>query len=366
MLLREVPQRADDLADAVPPFLQGLTEFLEPVLCLRRSLPVGGVQRLFQMLQGVPAVQHLGRAWKRFLAEAPIVRRAVGDEHNLKVRTKTETVLRFCDHIPLQGHFPGLRHPAVAHSTQARPGCIVQRNRSRRRLPEARWPWRIPLPGRAVFLAHPEHGAINGNRHCHRLRRDPLLDPDCLQRAILHHVPGRTHRRRKVVQRRRRRLHPAQFLEQPLAILHRRQRKGKRSLPGGKGRPELADQAEPRIRRKHRSAVAAPILAPLIAHPAEGTHQLPRRLPGAVIHRAIQNQTVPALVQFLDRRAQQGAAHPVQRSRNRPLIRFRTVLTSRIRQRQRQKLGAKGLQRCIQTRDQLRARGSGLGRRKRQ
>ena len=40
MLLREVSQRADDLADAVLPFLQGLAERLEPVPRLRRSLPV--------------------------------------------------------------------------------------------------------------------------------------------------------------------------------------------------------------------------------------------------------------------------------------------------------------------------------------
>ena len=73
MLFRQAPQRADDLADAVLPFLQGFPEFLEPVPRLQRSLPVGGVQRLFQMLQGVPAVQHLGRAWKGFLAEAPHV-----------------------------------------------------------------------------------------------------------------------------------------------------------------------------------------------------------------------------------------------------------------------------------------------------
>ena len=56
MLLREVSQRADDLADAVLPFLQGFAERLEPVPRLRRSLPVGGVQRLFQMLQGVPTM----------------------------------------------------------------------------------------------------------------------------------------------------------------------------------------------------------------------------------------------------------------------------------------------------------------------
>ena len=115
-----------------------------------------------------------------------------------------------------------------------------------------------------------------------------------------------------------------------------------------------------------RSCGAAPILAPLMAHPAEGTHQLPRRLPGAVIHRAIQNQTVLALVQFLDYRAQQGTACPVQRSRNGSLIRCRTVLTCRIRQLQLQQFGAKRLQRCIRTCDQLRARGSGLGGRKRQ
>ena len=101
MLLREVPQRADGPADAVLPVRQGFAEFLEPVRRLRRSLPVGGVQRLLQMLQGGPTVQHPGRAWEGILAKTPIVGCPVGDEHNLKVQTKTETVLRFCKHIPL-------------------------------------------------------------------------------------------------------------------------------------------------------------------------------------------------------------------------------------------------------------------------
>ena len=37
MLFCQAPQRADDLADAVLPFLQGFPEFLEPVPRLRRD-----------------------------------------------------------------------------------------------------------------------------------------------------------------------------------------------------------------------------------------------------------------------------------------------------------------------------------------
>ena len=161
----------------------------------------------------------------------------------------------------------------------------------------------------------------------------------CLRRSgVLHHVPGRyRHRRRKVV---RLRLadgsHPALFW-QLVAIASPARRKAGLILSGRQGEtiarlvPGSSGTAHPS--ETPLGSCRRPILAPVLAHPVEGTHAAPPKLPAQTPRHPVEARAL-ALVQFLDRRAQHGAAHP-ERSRNRPLIRFRTRgCISRIRQRQ--------------------------------
>ena len=124
---------------------------------------------------------------------------------------------------PLQGHFPGLPQPAVAchtHFPAASYSGLVPDDASRTK-PAGRG----SSPGLGAFLlAHPARGAINGNCHCHRFLRDPLLNPARLQRTFLHHVTNRKQPCHKAVQHCCRRPHPAQLLEQSRATLRGRQR----------------------------------------------------------------------------------------------------------------------------------------------
>ncbi len=86
------------------------------------------------------------------------------------------------------------RIPACGQSTPCASFSIgiIQRDGARRGFPEARRPRRIPRNRRGFLLAHPEHGAVDGNRHRGRFLRHPLRLPDSIQSRFLHHIPGRT------------------------------------------------------------------------------------------------------------------------------------------------------------------------------
>ena len=248
------------------PGLQGLAERLEPPR-LRRSLSVGGVQRLFRRRCKAchqSATSVLGRAWlKGFLAEVQLSGCAVGDESQpARSGRSTQTDAPLLRPHPPSGPLSRPPASAVTHRTQALPGGIVQRNRSRdaSRKPAGRGAF--PCPGAPFSLAHPEHRAIK--------RQPPLSTasagmPSSIRIAFsapsCTNAPGRTHRSGR-----------PSACSAPSATAASRPVPGTtprnpspapaqgqgRSLPGGKGTetPELADQAEPRIRRKHRSPVA--------------------------------------------------------------------------------------------------------------
>ena len=142
------------------------------------------------------------------------------------------------------------------------------------------------------------------------------------------------------------------------------------TMPGprqyGIGRPEPPDHTKALVGRKHRFEASPAIPAPLIVNLAEGTHDPSPRLPAAGINQLVLHQPVPALVQLLDHRSQQGAARPVLRRGKLLLKRRRADPVSRGRQRRRKHLRAQLRQNGVRPRDKRRTRASGLGGRNRQ
>ena len=129
-----------------PGFLQEFAEPFEPLLCLRRPLAIGAFQGVPEMVLCVPAIQRPGDPWNGFLAPAPIVRRAVGDEHSLELRSKAESVRRFHQRMFLWRCLMPCLPQASAHRTRyassGQPGIRARDDLSR----EIRRPSRLLSP----------------------------------------------------------------------------------------------------------------------------------------------------------------------------------------------------------------------------